>query len=192
MKFFSVESKKDDIQAVLDEELDISRYYADLVPISVKPDHFWGRYFFRVHLVENDGELGLDEVVEEEGNWDDTPATEDGASGGNEAETKVAQYLKENVTLKSHVRVLTARVKELEAELAQAKKLGYNPGTVETKPVVKAAVAAPAPAPAPAPTPTPAPTVESEEAERSPVLSSSQVIADLGALSADEEDEEWA
>ena len=88
MKNFSLVSKKEEIQSVLDEEVDISRYYADLVPISLKPEHFWGRYFFRVHLVENDGELGFDEVVEEEGNWDDAPTAEDGIGKRDEAENQ--------------------------------------------------------------------------------------------------------
>ena len=50
---------------------------------------------------------------------------------------KEAEYLKENVTLKSHVRVLTDRVKELEAQLAKAKQLGFDPDEIEKeKPVL--------------------------------------------------------
>ena len=70
-------SKKEEIQSYSTKKW-IYQGIMPTCPLSLKPEHFWGRYFFHVHLVENDGELGFDEVVEEEGNWDDAPTAEDG------------------------------------------------------------------------------------------------------------------
>ena len=43
MKKFSLVSNATEIAAVLDAEPDVSRYYAELVPISITPEQFWSR-----------------------------------------------------------------------------------------------------------------------------------------------------
>ena len=45
LKGFALSSHSADIGAVLDLEPDVSRYYAELVPVSIKPEQFWARYF---------------------------------------------------------------------------------------------------------------------------------------------------
>jgi hypothetical protein len=123
MKSFTIEAHAAEIKTLLDEEIDISRYYVELVPVQTTPALFWGRFFFRVHLVESGGVLGLDEVEEEEGSWDapeEQQQLQDSNSSSELAacKAKLAASAKECATLKGHVRVLTSRVKELEAAMA--------------------------------------------------------------------------
>lgn len=196
MNKFTLEARSKEIKSLLDDEVDISRNYAELVPHKVTPLQFWGRYFFRVHLVENDGVLGLDEVVEEEGNWDDAtpesskgevaPATAKsiesaGADDGNIEELdlckkNLASCLQENTTLKGHVRVLTSRVRELEALLEKAKAMGFDPvAKKEEKEKEKEVLLE---------------TSASSEGSVIEPLSTSQVVADLGDID-DDEEEGW-
>ena len=42
-KKFSLSSQAAEIAELLDEEQDVSRYYAELVPAQVKPEEFWAR-----------------------------------------------------------------------------------------------------------------------------------------------------
>ncbi len=42
-KSFSMSSSAAEIARVLDEESEVSRFYAELVPISMSPEEFWGR-----------------------------------------------------------------------------------------------------------------------------------------------------
>ena len=44
-KSFSLSTYQADIATILDEEVDVSRYYAELVPAQIKPDQFWARYY---------------------------------------------------------------------------------------------------------------------------------------------------
>jgi len=43
-KKFNLSSCATDIATVLDEEPEVSRFYAELVPISLDPEEFWCRY----------------------------------------------------------------------------------------------------------------------------------------------------
>ena len=43
LKKFSLSSQASDIAELLDAEVDVSRYYAELVPAQVKPEEFWAR-----------------------------------------------------------------------------------------------------------------------------------------------------
>ena len=44
LKNFSLSTYAGDIATILDEEVDVSRYYAELVPITINPDEFWSRF----------------------------------------------------------------------------------------------------------------------------------------------------
>jgi BSD domain len=43
VKKFSLSSQATDIAELLDAEVDVSRYYAELVPSKVRPEDFWAR-----------------------------------------------------------------------------------------------------------------------------------------------------
>jgi hypothetical protein len=49
-KTFSLSTYATDIADILDAEVDVSRFYADLVPIKLKPDEFWARYYIYNNL----------------------------------------------------------------------------------------------------------------------------------------------
>lgn len=42
-KKFSLSSVSAEIAKILDEEMDVARFYAELVPIELQPEEFWGR-----------------------------------------------------------------------------------------------------------------------------------------------------
>lgn len=42
-KKFNISSSASEIARVLDEESEVSRFYAELVPVSMSPEEFWGR-----------------------------------------------------------------------------------------------------------------------------------------------------
>jgi hypothetical protein len=92
-KKFNLSSSAADIASVLDEEPEVSRFYAELVPIKLTPEEFWSRYgtspfsyhlfdklftynlimgemrcrlFFRVHQINRNGGVALDEEDDEE------------------------------------------------------------------------------------------------------------------------------
>ena len=192
MTKFTVEARCSEIKTLLDDEADISRNYAELVPHKVTPLQFWGRYFFRVHLLENDGVLGLDEVVEEEGNWDDAALsntqedTIDNTSGGivddnlNLCKKNLASCLQENSTLKGHIRALTSRVRELEAILEKAKEMGFDPNGQRSSPSsALSSQGEPGEGALTGTVEEEMPKASSEDSKIEP-LSASQVVADLG------------
>lgn len=88
MKKFSLSSNGSDIARILEWEDDVSKYYADLVPNKISADLFWGRYFFKRHIIETRGpDHGLDDDDEEELAWDeggDKEGGEEGEGGGEE------------------------------------------------------------------------------------------------------------
>ena len=63
---FSLASHGKDIAELLDSEIDVSRYYAELVPAQISAEDFWARYFFRLALVSKGGVLSLNEDDDEE------------------------------------------------------------------------------------------------------------------------------
>ena len=77
MKSFHFTNVATEISELLDSEPDVARYYADLVPISLKPEEFWSRYFFRIRLISRNGAINLDdEDDEEELEWESTDKDE--------------------------------------------------------------------------------------------------------------------
>lgn len=54
----------------------MSRYYAELVPVKIKPDEFWSRYFFKLMLLMRHGIAPLDEEDDEDIAWEtDEPSS---------------------------------------------------------------------------------------------------------------------
>ncbi|RYG59614.1 hypothetical protein EON64_20060, partial [archaeon] len=54
------------LQAVLDAESEVSRFYAELVPLQLSAEVFWARYFFRLKLLTRLGRVNFEEEDEEE------------------------------------------------------------------------------------------------------------------------------
>lgn len=129
MRQFSLSSQASDIAQLLDDEPDVSRHYAELVPIQISPELFWARYFFRLLLVSRGGVVNLDEDEEEELPWESSvsdaqsPISSSSTSNGNkinnaenhELLTRLKQLEEENAQLKGHVKVLVSRINELES-----------------------------------------------------------------------------
>ncbi len=111
MKTFSLSDHGNEISLILDEDVDVPRYYAELVPTKMTPESFWGRFFFRCVLLKRDGDgMGLEED-DEELLWDDTTSavtsnTELGAdtsafasaNSGDKKDTKLSEGRKEHMS----------------------------------------------------------------------------------------------
>jgi len=50
MKKFSLSTVAPEISTILDVESDVSRFYAELVPLSIKPEEFWARFALSLTL----------------------------------------------------------------------------------------------------------------------------------------------
>lgn len=154
-KKFSLSSYAKEIAQVLDEETEVSRFYAELVPIEISPEEFWARLFFRLHLLTRTGSATFedDEDDEEELVWEDTevlaPNGDDSAPVGISSALsndegllkKMNQLETENISLKNEIAQLRAKVAELQHLLAQnsivATPMSEEPITPE--PVVEVA-----------------------------------------------------
>lgn len=51
LKSFSLSSKADEIEYILELENGIAKHYDALVPVELTPDLFWARYFFKVNIL---------------------------------------------------------------------------------------------------------------------------------------------
>jgi hypothetical protein len=119
----------------LDEEPEVSRFYAELVPTHIAPEEFWSRLFFRLHLLNRNGTASFedDDDDEEELVWEEdvAVAVEDKSTtmqtntvekGTTNAETlalnaRIKELEEENLKLKSQVKSLVTRVAQLELEV---------------------------------------------------------------------------
>jgi len=72
-KKFNLSSLTEDIASVLDEEPEISRFYTELVPLTIPPDEFWARLYFRINQLFRNASTSLvdDDDEEEELVWED-------------------------------------------------------------------------------------------------------------------------
>ncbi len=134
IRTFSLSAYSSSIAQLLDEEVDIARSYASLVPEIIPPKIFWGRYFFRFLLITkgagNGNDEGEDEDDDEVLSWEveegkDTMTSDDRAientvsdstkkASSEKKTTSYSQLLDENQLLKNHIKALTNRVSELE------------------------------------------------------------------------------
>jgi len=204
---FSLSTQAADIAQLLDDEPDVSRYYAELVPAQISPELFWARYFFRLQLVSRGGVVSLDEDEDEEVPWESEFASEavpggsstSGSGSGppaagrsyNELLARIAQLEGENSQLRGHVKMLVGRISELEGASTETNSAfvvvpAAAAAAAAAAPAEPALALAPAPAlalaPALAPAPAPAPAPASAPAPAR--------LADLAALD-EEEDENW-
>lgn len=128
------------IANLLDEEPDVSRYYAELVPARISPEEFWSRlsflrnnqsfasfhclciyrYFFRLkHVNDEDLSKNEEDEDEEELTWE---SSEQGSpcdpSPSSSPKTSDLESLEiENKNLKSKMLMLIKRIEDLEADL---------------------------------------------------------------------------
>ncbi len=117
---------------IIEEDVDVSRHYIELVPCIISPETFWARYFYRLNVLRSsyqnnnskDMIKGLvtgdrDDDDEEELGWDDDDDTTE-AGKGDADKARISQLEEANSLLKRHVRILTGRVSELEGQLKMA------------------------------------------------------------------------
>jgi hypothetical protein len=125
-KTFSLASFASDIATILDEEPDISRYYAELVPTEIKPEIFWSRLFFRVMVLCRGGMANLDDDDDDEeliweNDKNDIIINKDKeenntilSHSNNDNFNKIQKLNAENLSLKTQVKTLLGRINELE------------------------------------------------------------------------------
>ena len=124
MRTFSLSVYATEIGEILDQEVDVSRYYAELVPLQITPNEFWARYFFKLMLLMRGGIAPLDDDDDEEDlaweNDDDVDSISNQESQqldmSNPKQT-IAILQEENYKLKGTIKSLVARISELEALL---------------------------------------------------------------------------
>lgn len=125
LKSFSLGSFASDIATILDEEPDISRYYAELVPTEIKPEIFWSRLFFRVMVLCRGGMANLDDDDEEELVWendkndnitknDNEDIKSISTNSSNDNFNEIQKLNAENLSLKTQVKTLLGRINDLE------------------------------------------------------------------------------
>lgn len=129
-----------DIATVLDEEPEVSRFYAELVPIEILPEEFWSRLFFRLHLLNRNGSASFeDDEEEEELVWEGeeevvSSTTNDNMDGNSsksisdqtrevlELRNRIKELEDENGRLKGQVKTLVSRISQLEVEVNKTKE----------------------------------------------------------------------
>jgi len=132
LRSFSLSSQAAEIASILDEEPDVARFYAELVPVTITPVVFWARYFFRLALLARGGVVSLEDE-EEDLAWESTDKDPDelaspagggssngGGSSGAEAkvlQARVRDLESENAQLKGQVKTLALRIADLESML---------------------------------------------------------------------------
>ncbi len=89
-RMFQMADCASQVAELLDEEPDVSRHYTALVPVSITPEEFWSRYFFKLEVLLRGGGIVISDDDEEEeiswggdgdGDLDDSKSSIDGAVG---------------------------------------------------------------------------------------------------------------
>lgn len=111
---FSLPAKATDIAHILDDEPDVARFYAELVPANVSSaTEFWGRYFYRLEALSKPNAPLFDHEDEDESaDWD----KDDEASAGVDEPTPEA-LREDNGRLRGVVKSLVAKIAGLERDL---------------------------------------------------------------------------
>ena len=153
MRSFSLSTYAAEIAQLLDDEPDVARYYAELVPVQISPEQFWARCFFRLSVVSRGGVMLDDE--EEDLEWETSDASLPAKEDGGGLSERVKELEAENAELKAHVKALVSRVAELETGGATGLQDQGSKAKVRSvePPTATATATAPAPPPAPAPSP---------------------------------------
>ena len=135
-KSFILADYTSDIVELLDEEPDISRHYAELVPIKMVPEEFWSRYFFKLEVLLRGGGIVIDDDDEDETEiqWESPIETEtdnlegnndnnksDASSFNNNKKNDDKNYKKLIEKEKENHKIMT-EFKEIKSQLLAAKK----------------------------------------------------------------------
>lgn len=132
-KKFNLSSYAQQIAQVLDAETEVSRFYAELVPVEIAPEEFWARLFFRLKLVTRSGSANFEDELEdeEELGWEDEepspaeqPPTPTAGTGDaavweeaiKQRDQRIAELEEESDKLRAKVAYLLQRVTELEMQ----------------------------------------------------------------------------
>lgn len=127
---FQLSTHAVEIGSILDEEVDVPRHYAELVPAAISADEFWRRYFFKLDLLQKGSAAHLDLDEEEDIAWDSAEKQDDDTSALTLAHLSLPATISnhslgaltpiaagsdsETEVLKGHIRSLAARIADLE------------------------------------------------------------------------------
>lgn len=144
MKKFNLATYAGEIASTLDIEPEVSRFYAELVPIKISPEEFWARsrlrdhsylmtvsglklllsllcrLFFRIKLVQREGSVALDDDEEdEELLWEAEESKDDSPKIPSESGIPSTKVLNESGSESAVVAQLRSRNQVLESENAR-------------------------------------------------------------------------
>lgn len=158
-KKFALSSYAQEIAQVLDIEPEVSRFYAELVPLEIPPEEFWARLFFRLHLLTRNGTANFEDEMDEEEElvWEDEaePAQQqpaeslsrDPSTADLQASARIRQLEAENARLQGQVAFLLTRVTELEMAWQDRQSAPLPPSAPASISAPTAAAAAASPVP---------------------------------------------
>lgn len=134
LKTFSLSSHAAEISSILDEEQDVARYYTELVPIQIRPEEFWARYFYKNLLLTRNGVVNLDDDDDDDECWESTEKADE-KNDDNDNSNNIGNNIidgrtihdiyDENVNLKKHITTLTLHIADLE-KMLETEKLNYK------------------------------------------------------------------
>jgi len=127
----------------------VARFYTELVPVQIRPEEFWARYFYRNLLLTRNGVVNLDDDDDDDEGWESTEKSNDNTDNNSnntinnntatiEGRT-IHDIYDENINLKKHITSLTLHIAELEklleAERSNVKLLMESTSTAEKAPL---------------------------------------------------------
>ncbi len=116
LKNFSLAMYGNEIAKLLDDEPDVSRYYAELVPKELKPDEFWSRYFFKIMIMNRGSVINLDDEYDDEDlAWEEPDITVQNNVSRDNKDEIINNLKEENSLLKNQVKTLALRIADLES-----------------------------------------------------------------------------
>jgi hypothetical protein len=127
MHKFSIATKAKAIALILDDEPDVSRHYAELVPALIPTaDEFWGRYFFRLDNLTEPAAIEFDDDGEEEEEaWGKDDDFQEQPNDPTITSTMI-DSTEENARLRAIIKTLTGRITELEkSSVAKDNEIAY-------------------------------------------------------------------
>ena len=126
----------------------MARFYTELVPVQIRPEEFWARYFYRNLLLTRNGVVNLDDDDDDDEGWESTEKSNDNTDNSNNTNNNnntttiegrtIHDIYDENINLKKHITSLTLHIAELEklleAERSNVKRLMESTSTAEKVP----------------------------------------------------------
>jgi len=121
-KNFSLAMYGAEVAKLLDDEPDVSRYYAELVPNELKPEEFWSRYFFKIMVLNRGSVVNLDDEYDDEDlAWEEPDSTVPRNENRDNKDEVINNLKEENTLLKNQVKTLALRVADLESLIVTLK-----------------------------------------------------------------------